>query len=279
MNKSAVGNGQSAVADGDSLALLPAGNRPLPTDFRAVLFDLGDTLLDFQPMDTRALFREAAGATYGVLRARGVKSLPAFERYARVYFRGMKWAYFWAKMRGREFNSLELLGRFHRRMGLPADDALLRELSWLWYEPVTRYTRVEADLRATLAAMREAGLRLGVISNTFVPGFVHDRHLEMEGLLEFVPVRVYSSEVGYRKPDRRIFEAALSRLGVTARETLFVGDLIKTDIVGARRAGMRTALKQPFANLRPHRIADHVIRRISDLAAVVPIGVAAAQGS
>jgi putative hydrolase of the HAD superfamily len=192
----------------------------------------------------------------------------------------MRWAYFWAKVRGREFNSLELLARFHRRMGLPVDEGLLRELSWLWYEPVTRHTHVEADLKPTLEAMRGAGLRLGVLSNTFVPGFVHDRHLEMEGLLEFFPVRVYSSEVGYRKPDRRIFEAALGRLGVAARETLFVGDLIKTDIVGARRMGMRTALKQPFANLRPHRIADHVIRRISDLAAVLPIaGAGAAQGA
>jgi hypothetical protein len=44
--------------------------------------------------------------------------------------------------------------------------------------------------------------------------------------------------------------------------------------------GMRTALKQPFANLRPHRIADHVIRRISDLAGVLPIDLAgAAQGA
>lgn len=277
MNESAAGGRQSAVEEReDSLPLLPTAHCRLPTDFRAVLFDLGDTLLDFQPMDTRALFRQAARATYDVLEARGVKSLPAFERYASVYFRGMKWAYFWAKLRRREFNSLELLRRFHTRMGLPTDDALLRELSWLWYEPVTRHTRVEADLRPTLAAMRDTGLHLGVISNTFVPGFVHDRHLEMEGLLEFFPVRVYSSEVGYRKPDRRIFETALSRLGVRARETLFVGDLIKTDIVGARRLGMRTALKQPFANLRPHRIADHVIRRISDLAGVVPIGVAAA---
>jgi len=280
MNQSAIGSGQSAVEDADAApsvfsSSLPTAHCRLPARFRAVLFDLGDTLLDFQPMDTRALFREAARATYELLERRGVE-LPAFERYVSMYFRGMKWAYFWAKLRRREFNSLELLGRFHRRMGLPADDALLRELSWLWYAPVTRHTRVEADLRTTLSAMRGAGLRLGLISNTFVPGFVHDRQLEMVGLLEHLPVRVYSSEVGYRKPDRRIFEAALSRLRVSPRETLFVGDLIKTDIVGARRVGMRTALKQPFANLRPHRIADHVIRRISDLAGVLPIEMAAA---
>jgi putative hydrolase of the HAD superfamily len=236
---------------------------------RAVIFDLGDTLLDFEPMDTRALFRRAARMTYDDLAARGA-DVPEFERYTRIYFRGVKWSYLWAKLRRREFNSLDLLRKFHRRMGLPADEPLLRELAWLWYAPVTEHTRVEENLGPTLAGIRDAGLRLGVISNTFVPGFVHDRHLEMAGLLEFLPVRIYSSEVGYRKPDKRIFEAALTQLGVTAAETLFVGDLIKTDIIGARRMGMTTALKQPFANLRPHRIADHVVRKIADLIELLP---------
>jgi HAD superfamily hydrolase (TIGR01549 family) len=236
---------------------------------RAVLFDLGDTLLDFEPMDTRAVFRQASRLTYDFLAARGVV-MPDFDRYTRLYFRAVRWSYLWAKLRQREFNSMHLLRIFHLKMGLPTDEPLLRELAWLWYEPITAQTRVEENLPHTLAAIRAAGLRLGVISNTFVPGFVHDRHLEMEGLLEFFPVRVYSSEVGYRKPDKRIFQAALAQLDVAPSEALFVGDLVKTDIVGARRMGMKTALKQPFANLRPHRIADHVIRRIADVAQLFP---------
>jgi len=236
---------------------------------KAILFDLGDTLLDFEPMDTRALFRRASQLTYDDLAARGI-STPPFDRYTRVYYRAVKWAYLWAKLSRKEFNSLDLLRKFHRRMGLPETDDLLRELSWLWYQPVMQHTRVEEDLRPTLTAMRDAGLRLGVISNTFVPGFVHDRHLELTGLLEFFPVRVYSSAVGYRKPDRRIFEAALTHLDVPASQTLFVGDLVKTDIIGARRAGMKTALKQPFANLRPHRLADYVVRKIADLIELLP---------
>jgi putative hydrolase of the HAD superfamily len=236
---------------------------------KAILFDLGDTLLDFEPMDTRAVFRQAARVTYDHLAARGC-AMPAFERYARAHYRRVRWSYLWAKLTRREFNSFELLRRFHEREGLPTEEAMLRELAWLWYSPVVAHAGVEADLLPTLEAMRGAGLRLGVISNTFVPGFVHDRHLEMEGILGLLPVRVYSSEVGHRKPDRRIFEAALERLGVRAGETLFVGDLVKTDMIGARRVGMRTALKQPWSNLRSRGAADHVIRRISDLNALVP---------
>jgi putative hydrolase of the HAD superfamily len=247
---------------------------------QAILFDLGDTLLDFEPMDTRAEFKRAAKLTYDHLAAAGA-SLPDFDRYTRVYYRAVRWAYFWAKLRRREFDSFTLLRSFHQRMGLPLDDELMRELAWLWFAPVTEHTRIEENLIPTLEAMRGAGLRLGVISNTFVPGFVHDRHLEMTGLLEFFSVRVYSSGVGYRKPDRRIFQAALRQLDVPAQQTLFVGDLVKTDIIGARRMGMRTALKQPYANARRHRIADHVVRKIADLMHLLPAssGRLACQGT
>lgn len=231
---------------------------------KAILFDLGDTLLDFEPMDTRALFFQAARETFDALAARNGR-MPPFARYAKSYYRAVRWAYFRAKLTGREFNSLDLLRRFHRRMGLPEEESILREIAWMWYEPVVRHARTEEDLKPTLAALRGAGLKLAVVSNTFVPAFVHDRHLEIEGLLEFFDVRIYSSEVGFRKPNRRIFQAALSALEVAPASALFVGDLVKTDIIGARRAGMRTALKQPYSNPGPHPRADHVIHRISDL--------------
>ncbi len=108
-----------------------------------------------------------------------------------------------------------------------------------------------------------------MVSNTFVAGAIHDRHLDRHGLLELLPVRIYSSDVGYRKPDRRIFGFALDQLGVSPREAMFVGDLVKTDIVGARRLGMTTVLKQPWGTARSHRRADYVIRQMSELRDVV----------
>ena len=236
---------------------------------RAVLFDFGDTLINFEPLDTRAVFREAAHKTYDYLRERGV-SLPGFERYCGRLYRLVKWKYVWAKLTGREFNSLDLLRGYLTEVTGKADEAALLELAWLWYLPLKAHTSVEAHCAEVLARLRDAGLKLGIVSNTFVPGAVLDRHLQMDGLLEFFPVRVYSSEVGYRKPSARIFTTALAGLGVEAGEAVFVGDLVKTDIVGARRAGMRTVLKQPWCGRGGgHRLADAVIERLEELPALL----------
>jgi putative hydrolase of the HAD superfamily len=235
---------------------------------RAILFDFGDTLVDFEPMATRAVFLKGAASSYAFLKERGY-TLPPFDLYCKRQFSDVRWAYLVAKLRRREFNGVNLLRSFCRSIGVDLNDADLLELAWLWYEPLTLHASVENDLLATLADLRDRGLKLGLISNTFVGGAIHDRHLEQHGLLDLFPVRVYSSEVGYRKPDARIFQIALDQLDVTAREAMFVGDLVKTDMVGARGMGMTTVLKQPWGTSRSHRRADFVIQQLSELTGIV----------
>ena len=231
---------------------------------RAILFDLGDTLIDFEPMDTRAVFRMGAGSTYEFLLQRGY-SMPPFEEYCRRQHSAVKWAYFWAKFKRKEFNSKHLLGEFCAKLGANLSVDELNQLAWLWYEPLTRHSSTEPETLDVLGELRNSGLKIGLVSNTFIAPEIHDRHLDMLNLLELISVRVYSSEVGHRKPDPRIFQVALDQLNVTASETIFVGDLIKTDIVGARRLGMKTVLKQPWGSARSHQKADIVIRSISEL--------------
>ena len=50
-----------------------------------------------------------------------------------------------------------------------------------------------------------------------------------------------SDEVGWRKPRRDIFDAALERLGVRPEESLFVGDRADMDVLGAQQIGMDAA--------------------------------------
>jgi putative hydrolase of the HAD superfamily len=153
-------------------------------------------------------------------------------------------------------------------MDLPADEKSVLELAWQWYAPLEHTSRIEPDLIPTLAAFRSAGLKLGIVSNTFIGGATLDRHLEHVGLLDFFPVRVYSSETGRRKPDRRIFDRALSRMNVDARRAIFVGDRLDTDIAGARRVGMRTAHKTRAAASRGPA-PDYTVRSIAELAPIV----------
>jgi len=234
---------------------------------QAVLFDLGETLLHYEPVDTLACFEQGARLAYERLERNGHR-LPSFGRYHRRQRRAVKLAYAWSKLTGREFNSMDLLARMHCRMRLPADAATLRDLTDLFYKPLGDHAQLEPDTIDVLTRLRAEGLSLGLISNTFVPGSTLDDHLRREGLLEFFAVRVYSCDVGVRKPNPRIFRLALERLSAEADRSLFVGDRLDVDVKGANRVGMISVLKAavlPDGGVRPR----YHIRRLAELPALI----------
>lgn len=209
-----------------------------------ILFDLGDTLLDFGKVDIPTLFESGARLTYDYLRQLR-QPLPSFASYHRRQLWAIRWNYLKSRFTRREFNALELMGRLASRMGHDLNGAQMMELACLWYQPLGLCAKVEPGVREMLGEFTKAGLTLGMISNTFVPGEVLDRHLERLGLLELLPLRVYSCDVGYRKPHPNIFALTLARANLQASRTLFVGDSPKADIDGANRAGMISVLKDP----------------------------------
>ena len=100
--------------------------------------------------------------------------------------------------------------------------------------------RLGGTTHALLESLRAAGLRLGLVSNAFDPGWLLHRDLEEMGLAERLDFAVFSSEVGKRKPHPEIFQRALDALGVSPEETLFVGDRLYEDVRGAGELGMTT---------------------------------------
>jgi len=214
---------------------------------KGILFDIGETLLDFGEPDVHSMFEAGARLAYEFLKKLNYP-VPTFAAYHRKQLWAIRWAYFKSRFTRREFNSLDLINRIGRRMGHKVTPEQSFELAWLWYEPLSKCATVEKGVLEMLARLKEAGLRMGLGSNRFIPGEVLDRHLESEGLLDLLPIRVYSCDVGYRKPDSRIFNIALKRASLTPAETLFIGDSVTADICGANRAGLMSVLKDPVGH-------------------------------
>jgi putative hydrolase of the HAD superfamily len=122
-----------------------------------------------------------------------------------------------------------------------------------------------------LAALQARGIRLGIVSNTGrTPGVVLRRILERHDMLRYFDTVAiaYSDEVGYRKPDGRIFARALEALGVSAARAVHIGDNPDADVAGAQAAGMRAA-HYAIAGCTPSAAADLVVHHLADFPPLV----------
>jgi putative hydrolase of the HAD superfamily len=97
------------------------------------------------------------------------------------------------------------------------------------------------DLGPALERLQGRGVRLGIVCDVgFSGGALLRELLDREGLLVHFDGWSFSDETGTYKPAPGAFEAALAALRVAPAEALHVGDLRRTDVVGAAALGMRT---------------------------------------
>jgi FMN phosphatase YigB (HAD superfamily) len=123
------------------------------------------------------------------------------------------------------------------------------------------WVREAPGSRDGLGALAATGVRLGVVSNA--DGLIGARLQEREVLQVgpgggvAVECLIDSGAVGVMKPDPRIFRIALDALALTPDEAWYVGDMPGIDVVGARRAGIRPFLIDPFG-LHQHADYDRI---------------------
>ncbi len=231
---------------------------------RGVLFDLGGTL--FRYRDVREHFD-------GMLRELAAEhGLDApFDEIRSAYREAMA-ARMAAYHERPYYLHRELFSEAHRdllaRFGVeaPAGDALYegqREVGLGAVEP-------RAGVHETLAALRDRGLHLGIVSN------IDDDQFEplwaQMGLAAYFHATTTSEEARSCKPDPGIYHHALAKApGLAPADVVFVGDSAPHDVLGARRLGMTTVLiasrpPELDAAMRP----DHVIREIPELLEIIP---------
>lgn len=124
------------------------------------------------------------------------------------------------------------------------------------------WRRVPHEVPGALGRLREAGIRLGVVSNS--EGAI-EALLADVGLRPFFEVVVDSGTEGVSKPDPEIFRRALARMGARPERTAYVGDVPAVDVDGARAAGMDAILIDAFDHYPGYTGAPR-IRSVAELA-------------
>jgi putative hydrolase of the HAD superfamily len=232
------------------------------TQVRAVLFDFGGTLFDYETV--------AAGERECLVELARWVGIDAEPRaIIRTYRAGLKRVFY------------EYLPRpyyLHRDLFHDALHAMIESYSGtLSPELVERYWALQRQrrernfllrdgVRETLMTLRTRGLHVGMVSNVDDDQLGH--MLELCQLRSHFDSILSSEQAQSCKPDRTIFAEALRRAGCAPHEALFVGDSLHQDIAGANRAGLRSVLiwsnsdrEPPDGEHRPH----HVIRQIPEL--------------
>ena len=206
-------------------------------DLEAVTIDAYGTLVTL---------RDPVGALDRALREQGVERTRdavarAFAEEARYYVE--------CSHEGADEASLALLRRDCASVFLEAAEADLDPADFVpAFVAALEFEAVPGALEA-VSELERLGLRLAVISNWDV---ALAEHLGRLGLADRFATIVTSAEAGAPKPDPRVFELALERLGVSPGRALHVGDA-EADEEGARAAGMHFA-PAPLADL-PARLA------------------------
>jgi putative hydrolase of the HAD superfamily len=201
--------------------------------FRAVFFDAANTLLYPEPPVGELYARTAR--KYGVeVSAAAVQA--AFRRSWEVLqakAAGDPVRYGIGEADGRRWWHA-LVAETFRPLGMPQPfDRFFDELYTLFASPDV--WRVYPEVEEVLHSLKARGLITGVISNWDIR---LGPLLEGLGLRPYFDHVVLSAVVGWEKPHRRIFEAALAAAGIPAAEAIHVGDNYQQDVVGAQRVGM-----------------------------------------
>ena len=235
---------------------LSGGRLPRLTGVKAVTFDVDGTLWDFQ-----TVMRHSLGKVLEELGRLDPEAAAMFNVEKLVEVRDRVHD----ELRGVVVNLNELRVEGFRRAlseaGRP-NELLATHLCGLYFEHRDAGRSPFRDVFPTLQALHPR-YTLGVLSN----GNTYPPDLGLDGLFEFTVVS--QDHGGIEKPDPRIFEIALEKAGCSPEELIHVGDSLENDIVGAKKAGVKSVWLNRNGHESPDIRVDSEMPSLRQLADVL----------
>jgi putative hydrolase of the HAD superfamily len=221
---------------------------------RAVIFDLGGTLVDWPDWDEGVIRCWNLSYDYLVSRVPG-GDWPEREVYVQAMMDAER--AHWRRVETERWSGppTGLVSDGFRRLGRHADEeALLAALDG-YARALDGWAAVFPDARETLQMLRDSGYKLGLLSNTWWAAEWHNADLAAHGLDSLIDEIVYTSDLSHSKPHPSVFLEVAARLDVVADACVMVGDRMIDDISGALGVGMRAVWKE---NSSPWPKPEHI---------------------
>jgi len=209
---------------------------------KAVLFDMGSTLLEFENSTWDVLRRLSTETGYEFLKEKNL-TLPNLEEFSNVLSAEFLKARSEIAQSLKELKFENVIFEFFRDLNLSTSDGIYGNFLEVYYKPVTDQVTLVDGAKEVLKFFKERNLKIGLISNTIFPEEFHLRELKRFGLYPYLDAHFFSSVVGFRKPHPKIFQLALEKFKVDPSDTVFVGDRLEEDVGGAQNVEMKGILK------------------------------------
>lgn len=231
----------------------------------AVLLDMGGVLIGLENargLPGARLDWRGREALLSLIRTYGGRAKEAdldellFEPWRREYARRYEL--------GHEADWRPHLERLRGETGVDLDDATLLEA---WFRPYGETLPELGNAAVTLAALKQRGLRLAVVSNVPLPGALYKRVLRRYGIAASIEHFYFSCDQGSRKPSPAMIRHALAELEVAPAAALMVGDRRGSDVAAGRAAGVGTVWLRREDGGGP--APDEIIDELTELPALI----------
>jgi putative hydrolase of the HAD superfamily len=225
-------------------------------DIKAVLFDIDDTLFDSTTLAEMARMNAVKAMIESGLPLRDVnKGYRLLMKIVQKY--------------GSNYD--QHFDRLLDTLGCNRDPKIVAAGIVAYHDTKLAYIKPDPDVIPTLIALRDKDCKLGIVSNG--RSVKQWEKIIRLGLHHFFHTVVISEDVGFEKPDPKIFEVALKELRIRPEEAIYTGDSPEIDMLGANKAGLvsvrliKQAHKEPTLNrdMQPKL----KIRKISELLTIL----------
>lgn len=222
---------------------------------RAIIFDLFHTLTSLE--STWGGSRPLTHAMLGVTRE-------AWDRQLHEHSQ--------ERLTGVQTNAYEIVGRMARAIDPAITDDLVRRAT---DNRIARFAgaliQMPVPVQETVRVLRKSGKKIGLISNADVMEMAAWSQCPIHDQFDST---LFSCQVGWAKPDARIYLQCLEELGVSSAEAVFVGDGGSNELEGAKAVGLTTVMITGIIrNIWPERISErraHADFLIEELSEILP---------